>query len=38
MEFIDDSQSSPINRTMTYDGIENGFDFVRVGKMVAGLF
>jgi hypothetical protein len=38
MEFIDDSQSSPVNRTMAYDGIENGFDFVRVGKMVAGLF
>jgi hypothetical protein len=25
MEFIDDSQSSPINRTMAYDGLENGF-------------
>jgi hypothetical protein len=40
MEFIEDSQSSPVNVniTMTYDGIENGFDFVRAGKMVAGLF
>jgi hypothetical protein len=38
MEFIDDAQSSPINRTMAYDGIENGFDFIRVGKMMAGLF
>jgi hypothetical protein len=37
-EFIDDSQSSPINRTMAYDGLENGLDFIRVGKMVAGLF
>ena len=37
-EFIDDSQSSPINRTMAYDGLENGLDFIRVGKMVARLF
>lgn len=38
MEFVDDSQSSPINRTMAYDGLENGFDFIRIGKIVAGLF
>ena len=37
-EFIDGSQSSPINRTMAYDGLENGLDFIRVGKMVARLF
>ncbi|WP_281323286.1 hypothetical protein [Flavobacterium aestivum] len=37
-QFFDDSQSSPLNRTMPYYGIENGINFVRVGKMVAGLF
>jgi hypothetical protein len=38
MKFIDDSQSSPINRTMAYDGLENGADIGRILGMVAGLF
>ena len=38
MEFFDDAQSSPLNRTMPYYGIENGADLVRISKMVVGLF
>lgn len=38
MKFFDDAQSSPINRTMPYYGIENGADFIRIGKSIARLF
>jgi hypothetical protein len=38
MKFFDDAQSSPLNRTMSYNGIENGTDFVRMGKSIVGLF
>lgn len=38
MEFFDDAQSSPLNRTMPYYGIENGADLKRIAKMIVGLF
>jgi hypothetical protein len=38
MKFMDDAQSSPINRTMPYYGIENGADLGRIIGLVVGLF
>jgi len=38
MKFFDDAQSSPLNRTMPYLGIENGIDFVRLSKSIVRLF
>jgi hypothetical protein len=38
MKFMDDAQSSPINRTMPYYGIENGADLGRIVGLVVGLF
>lgn len=38
MKFFDDAQSSPLNRTMPYYGIENGADFKRIAKLIVGLF
>jgi hypothetical protein len=38
MKFVDDSQSSLINRTMPYYGIENGADFGRIFGLIGGLF
>jgi hypothetical protein len=38
MKFMDDAQSSPINRTMPYYGIENGADLGRIMGLVVGLF
>jgi hypothetical protein len=38
MKFFDDEQSSPLNRTMPYYGIENGADFGRIAKLIVGLF
>ncbi len=37
-KYFDDKQSSPINRTMPILGIENGMDFIRIGKMIGKLF
>jgi hypothetical protein len=37
-KYFDDAQSSPLNRTMPYHGIENGFDFVRTGKLILSMF
>ena len=37
-KYIDDKQSSPINRTMPVLGIENGMDFIRIGEMIGKLF
>lgn len=36
--YFDDSYSSPENTTMPYYTIPNGMDFVKIGKLVAGLF
>ncbi|PWA08371.1 hypothetical protein [Flavobacterium laiguense] len=38
MKFMDDAQSSPINRTMPYYGIENGADFGEIFTLIGGLF
>lgn len=38
MKFVDDSQSSPVNRTMAYEGIENGADIGRIIGVITGLF
>jgi len=38
MEFIDDVQSSPINRTMAYEGIENGADIFAIVGLIGNLF
>jgi hypothetical protein len=38
MKFIDDAQSSLINRTMPYYGLENGADFGKIFGLIGGLF